>query len=145
MNKKLLILGLPVLFAACDNADDKVDTQKPTIEIITPEEHQEIPLGEKMKIEAHLVDDKGLASYKIEIHSAEDGHHHKNAAEPFTFNEEGTISSVAAVVEKEATIPTGIQEGHYHLGIFAIDKAGNQSEVFRTIVLGEDHDDDHNH
>lgn len=144
MNKKVFLFGMAAIFAACSSdgtsEEPYVDTEKPTVEIITPNEDQQIPLGEMLYLKAHLKDNVQLASYKIEIHSAEDGHHHRSETHPFTYNKQGTMESSESFIDQGITIPTDITPGHYHIGVFAIDNSGNQNQVFKTIVLGEDHD-----
>lgn len=144
MKKAVFLLGIPFVFAACSSNqsdDDHVlDTEKPTVEIITPNENQQIPLGEMLHLKASLKDNVELASFKIEIHSAEDGHHHRDEVQPFSYTKQGNIQSVETYIEQGITIPSDIQQGHYHIGVFAIDKAGNQNQVFKTIILGEDND-----
>jgi len=153
LKSTILISTSLFLFASCSSDNDSLDTTKPEITIFTPEDHQEFELGSVINVEALLTDNTELSRYKIEIHSGEDGHNHgegnhnhravtsTNSTETkFEFQEEGPISGKEFILKKSIPLPTAdIEEGHYHLGIYAIDKAGNQSESFIEIVIGEDH------
>lgn len=131
-------LGL-VIISSC-NSDD-IDTTKPIIEIISPTNDQTILPESYMKLEANLMDNSGLASYKIEIHPADDGHEHKAsqlATEDFeyTFVDEISTETVIFILKEDIMIPANITEGHYHVGITVIDKNGNQNQQFVEVFLG---------
>lgn len=132
------------LFASCSDDDTILDTTKPIIELAKPSDHQEFEFGDVITVQALLKDDVELGSYKIDIHSAGDGHQHRSAAvasEGWSHNEIVDISGKKEhVLNKPIQIPTGdYTEGHYHLGIILIDKAGNETQTFIEIVIGEDH------
>ena len=144
---------LNVVFAAlsligivsCSGDDDNLDTQKPAVQIISPTDHQEVPLNSTLQVKASLKDNEALASYKIEVHGAEDGHQHKPAGkqEAVEFHYEKTVTIEGSVkdfqVNEAVEIPANAKEQHYHVGIFVLDKAGNQSQQFVEIFIGEDH------
>ena len=144
-----------LLLNSCTEEDSTLDTTKPEIILGSPTDHQEYELGDTIDVQAILKDNEELGAYKIEIHSASDGHDHGNGDhehrittlsadhdhEAWSYNEEGTIYGKEYILNKLIQIPDGeIEEGHYHLGVFVIDKAGNQSQTFIEIVIGEDHD-----
>lgn len=144
------------IFNSCSE-EDILDNIKPEIDLATPTDHQEYELGDVINIQAILSDNIELGAYKIEIHSASDGHDHGDGAHAHSsisaassddlpgweFSETGNIAgSKEYILNKFAPIPTGnIKEGHYHLGVMAIDKAGNETQTFIEIVIGEDHHD----
>ncbi|MCD8079437.1 MAG: DUF4625 domain-containing protein [Bacteroides sp.] len=63
--------------AACDSENDG-DTTRPVIRIIAPAEDAYLLIGDEEGVlfEAEFSDDIQLASYKIDIHYAGDGHTH---------------------------------------------------------------------
>ncbi|UYW01219.1 DUF4625 domain-containing protein [Flavobacterium agricola] len=140
------------LFASC-SSDDATDTEKPTIVLLSPADHAEFEMGSTIQVEALLTDNDALASYKIEIHSAEDGHSHSHARATtnyFQYEETVVLSTNPKVYELQhaVTIPLlqndePLTDGHYHLGIFVLDKSGNQAQVFTEIYIGAD--DEHHH
>lgn len=147
----IYVLSLTALvFTSCsDDDNNSVDTTRPEIALNEPGEHQEFLPGDEIHFDADFSDNTELGSYKIEIHDASDGHSHER-----TTNEEGVAWAYDETHEfapglrnqnmhSHIDIPTTIngepiKEGHYHLGVFCTDKAGNQSQVFVEIVIGED-------
>ena len=138
-----------LLFASCSN-DDAADTEKPVIVLVEPIVPEGFKPGSEIHVEGILTDNDGLASYKIEIHGAEDGHTHnhaRTATNYFHYEQTITLAEFPKVHEMkhEILIPTiqnneALSTGHYHLGIFALDKSGNQEQVFIEIYIGEDAD-----
>ena len=134
-----------VAFVSCSDDDSTLDTQKPTITVQSPTTNQEVEPGTQLNIKAMLQDETALASYKIEIHSAEDGHEHKafgaKEAEDFHYEETFQVAgnSKNYQVDYNINVPVGVAEEHYHVGIFCIDAAGNQSQQFVEIFIGEEH------
>ncbi len=146
--KKLASLSFAIIsligISSCSDDDAVVDTTKPTIEIITPTDHQEVEPGSVFSVKANLVDNVGLASYKIEIHSADDGHEHKAKQlqeEHFEYSFVGEIANkpTAYTLERAITIPADAAEEHYHVGITVLDVNGNQNQQFVEIFIGHDH------
>ena len=141
----LLFVALVSLGAvSCSDDDNTLDTQKPSVSILSPTVDQEIPLNSVLQVQASLKDNVALASYKIEVHGAEDGHQHKTASKAATefhyeqsFALEGELKDYN--VNQSITIPSDAKEQHYHVGIFVIDKAGNQSEQFIEVFIGDAH------
>ncbi len=135
---------------SCSSDDDaSVDTQKPVIVLNEPTNEQVFHAGEEIHVDADFSDNVGLASYKIEIHSAGDGHtHDKNAnaeGEWFytdTNSIEGNPKNYTA--HKNILVPhtvngAEIAEGHYHLGIFSVDTSGNEQQLFIEIEIHHEH------
>jgi len=141
-------LFVSIAFVSCSDSDSSdLDTQKPAISIQSPTDHQEVEPGTQLNIKALLQDETALASYKVEIHAAGDGHQHRNIvldnSTPFTYENvfqiEGNPKSYQ--VDYSISIPENAKEDHYHVGIFCIDAAGNQSQQFVEIFIG--HEDIH--
>ena len=147
--KKIINLSFAIIsligISSCSDDDTVVDTTKPTIEIITPTDHQEVDLGSVLNFKANLTDNLGLASYKIEIHSADDGHEHKGNttfSTDFTYQSVGEIPGNAKnyMVVKEISVPADATQEHYHVGITVLDVNGNQNQQFVEIFIGEEHE-----
>ncbi|WP_448606427.1 DUF4625 domain-containing protein [Paenimyroides ceti] len=144
----LFLSGLT--FVSCSDDDsNSLDTEKPTVQIVSPTVDQEIEPGTSISLKALLSDNEALASYKLEVHSAEDGHQHKvstavNAVE-FHYEQSFTIENGSKTFEvnQQIPVPADAKEGHYHVGVFCIDKAGNQNQQFIEIYIGEEHDHAH--
>ncbi len=139
------LIGLLIISSCSDDDNTVADTTKPTIQIITPTDDQEIEPGSVLNFKADLKDNIGLASYKIEVHSAEDGHQHKAKqleAEEFhyDFSAEVPSKSPEFTVEKSINVPEDVKEGHYHVGITVLDVNGNQNQQFIEVFIGDEHD-----
>src|SRR5690606_8542497 len=98
-----------------------------------------------LNFKADLKDNIGLASYKVEVHSAEDGHQHKAKqleAEEFHYDFSAEVSSKSPefTVEKSINVPEDVKEGHYHVGITVLDVNGNQNQQFVEIFIVHDHE-----
>ncbi|ASB49827.1 DUF4625 domain-containing protein [Alkalitalea saponilacus] len=161
--KKLKYI-LPVLFAftifiACSD-DDDVDTTPPVIEIVSPDDHAHFHPGETIHLHAIITDDTELATWKIDIHYNSDGHTHSqiitlkhgdhdhhHGEKEWHLHKDGLIEGNVKVYELELDliVPEDAKHGEYHLGVFAVDKAGNQSQVFIEIEVEDDDHDHHEH
>lgn len=141
------------IFVSCNK--DNGDTTKPVINLIEPEDGDELLIGGEHGIhfEMEVSDNEALASYKIDIHNNFDHHGHSKADDAtvaFTFSR--TYNDIAG--KKNATvhhhdilIPANATPGDYHLVVYCTDAAGNESYVARDIVLSlttpeHDHDED---
>lgn len=148
MKKLALYISIlsTTLFVSCSSDDNAVDTQKPEITLLEPGDHEGFLPGGEIHIEGLITDNEALASYKIEIHAAEDGHTHgRRSTNYFQYEQTFQITENTKVYElhRHVEIPENINgetltNGHYHLGIFALDKAGNQQQVFTEIYIGND-------
>lgn len=148
----IYLLSLTVVFfVSCNNDDDNnVDTTKPTIVLNEPVDHEEFLPGGEIHFDADFADNVELGSYKIEIHSSSDGHGHRGVQnEGIAWSYEESHAFDAGLknrnVHSHIDIPVTIngepiKEGHYHLGVYCTDKAGNQQQVFVEIVIGEHND-----
>ena len=149
--KKIALLSIAALsFVACSSDDNSLDQEKPMVNIILPTEHQEYEPGDNINIQALLTDNESLASYKIEIHSAADGHTHTHSISSldndhveFHHESDYEISETSYEVNQTIPIPENAEETHYHVGIFVLDSAGNQSQQFIEIFIGHEHDHEH--
>jgi len=143
---QLSFVFLSLLAIVSCSDDDVADTVKPTIEIVSPAVHQEVDPGSSFTFKANLADNVGLASYKVEVHSAEDGHEHKPVQAKSGFFEYSVVKDVPNKAKShtvEEVIPVGadVTEGHYHVGITVLDVNGNQNQQFIEIFIGHDHDE----
>lgn len=68
----LTMIGL----VSCDN--NSLDTEKPVVKIIFPAEDVLVEPGSVIHFEVELSDNVALASYKVNIHGAFDGHGHEH-------------------------------------------------------------------
>lgn len=148
--KKIINLSFAVLsfvsIVSCSDDDVVADTTKPTVTIITPTDHQEIEPGTTLNFKAALADNVGLKSYKIEIHSAEDGHEHAHKgtatfANDFEYQVTNEVPNTAKdfEVNQAISIPADAAEEHYHVGITVIDVNGNQNQQFVEVFIGHEH------
>ncbi|MPT34010.1 MAG: DUF4625 domain-containing protein [Flavobacterium sp.] len=144
-------------FTSCSSDSDDKDTEKPTITITEPVTEEGFTPGSEIHLEGVLTDNVELASYKVEVHSAEDGHTHgkmagAEAASYFHYEQTFPIEAGLRIKEFHQHIPIPaldangqpFTDGHYHLGVFCLDKAGNQQQVFLEIYIGAD-GGDHGH
>jgi len=135
----VVALFMTALLAASCKKDD-VDNTKPTIVINEPEEEEQFALGSELHLDVDFTDNVELHQYKVDIHSAE-GHIHKSTSEKWVFEKVYDLSgmknkNVHALIDIPATIDTG----DYHVIIYCTDKAGNESNAFKTFevkVLGK--------
>jgi hypothetical protein len=127
---------------SCSTDDENTDTTKPFIVLISPEEDQHFHPGETINFHAVFSDNVELASYKIEIHHAGDGHTHKNENAEWYFVYTAPISGNQTTYNAlhEIEIPMeiageAIEVGHYHLGVYLIDASGNEQQHFMEIEI----------
>ncbi|NLD24051.1 MAG: DUF4625 domain-containing protein [Bacteroidales bacterium] len=77
--KKLVLISTFVLIAvfglvSCDN--ENLDNERPVVKIVSPMEDELVKPGNDIHFEVELSDNVALASYKVNIHGAFDGHEH---------------------------------------------------------------------
>ncbi|MBN1989963.1 MAG: DUF4625 domain-containing protein [Bacteroidales bacterium] len=149
MIKRFAILTVALfataLFSACEKDGD---TQKPTITIIEPTSGTALIAGDEIHFEADFSDNQELKSYKIDIHSAEDGHTHTKsiAAEDhasWALQKSWSFEAGqknAHIHHHEIVIPTtidgvAIETGRYHLLVYCTDKDGNESWKAVSITI----------
>ena len=148
-----LIALVSIFFTACSSDDDNggLDNQAPVITINEPTAEEAFSVGGEIHLDIDVEDDRALASYKIDIHNNFDGHDHgrpssTTSVEPWSLSQTFEIEAgnTSFNIHDHLEIPENIAEGEYHLGIFVVDAAGNQSEAFVEIIVGEAHgDEDH--
>lgn len=167
--KKLNILALMALFislfsVSCSSDDDEtLDNVDPIIEMMEPHAAEIYEAGSQLHVNAMLSDNVDLSSFKIDIHHGGDGHTHDRSAKEMVHEIEWDYEMIESISGSEyevdvlITIPEqimhdgemhDIMHGEYHVGLFAIDASGNDTEAFVTVeVEGHDHDhgDDHDH
>ncbi len=135
-----------VLFTSCSD-DDVIDTENPEITLLEPHNEDAFAPGSELLIDATFTDNVELAAYKIEIHEDFDDHTHainktSHDLNPWSYEETFTIGSgqTSHHAVHPITIPTEpngmpVSEGAYHVGIFATDSSGNQTEIFVKIHI----------
>ena len=89
MKKTLYFTGIvlwgAVAFTACEKVD--VDREKPVITVMKPAEDEVVTPGSAIRFEVEFSDNEALASYKVNIHGAFDGHEHNAAVKAAGRNE----------------------------------------------------------
>lgn len=135
----LMTLSLSVgIFTACNKECEEcpkpvplADVAKPGISVVTPTANATYTGGDTIKFHAWFTDNRELSQYRLEIHSASDGHSHgksESFAPFFTFD---TIVNIIGV-NTEAVLfiptPTDAAAGLYHFIVHAVDKAGNEAD-----------------
>ena len=70
----LLMLVAAIAFSGCDS--NEIDTAKPQILLSEPAEEEAYASGSAIHLVVTLTDNVALASYKVNIHGAFDGHTH---------------------------------------------------------------------
>jgi len=121
---------IATLFSCSSDDNSVTDTEKPTIVINAPTDEQELHVGEEIHTNISFSDNVELASYKIDIHFAGDGHAHRQMQDDFiewSYETAGIISGKNDEIALDIMIPENVKEGHYHFGVYALDKAGNQT------------------
>ncbi|MDR3260300.1 MAG: DUF4625 domain-containing protein [Tannerella sp.] len=144
-----LAATLSIGFTSCENESD---TTKPVIQLIEPEEDDILQIGDDVHFEMELSDDVALGSYKVEIHSNFDGHNHETKAEDETvaFYFERSWDDIAgqknaSIHHHEIIIPENTIPGDYHLIVYCVDAAGNETHVALNIVLSHEGGEAHEH
>jgi len=160
--KNIKSLYLPLVFsflflvASC-SSNDEVDTEKPTIKINLPKSKAEghYHLGDELIADVDVSDNGLLASWKIDIHWAGDGHNHDHSAavgiknyadskEKWKEDRSGKVSGKEAKIKEKFIIPNNIVDGDHHFCIYVLDVAGNQEQACSTFEI-VDHGDEHGH
>lgn len=178
----LLSIASVFTFTSCTSGDDNVDTEKPVVILNAPVEGAKLQAGKDVHFDMDLSDNEALGSYNVDIHNNFDGHDHtghndtkafsviladdhdhdhdhdeeNEARNPFKFNR--TWDDIYGlrnthVHQHEIVIAKDAKRGAYHFVVKVVDKAGNQTMVFRNIEIvdpiegedGHDHDHDHDH
>lgn len=120
---------IATLFSCSSDDNSPTDTEKPTIVINTPTDEQEFHLSGEIHTNISFSDNVELASYKIDIHFAGDGHAHRQVQDEFiewNYETTGVVSGKNDEIDLLITIPENVKQGHYHFGVYALDQAGNQ-------------------
>ena len=156
----LLLLAAVTAFSGCES--DDIDTVKPQIVLSEPAEEEAYAPGSAIHFVVTLSDNVALASYKVNIHGAFDGHTHSAVqpsltratdAEPHPFERTWMESEFISLGEEPITgkqqvtinhmlmvIPDSIEgrpvkEGHYHLTVYCTDSSGQESFIAREIEI----------
>ena len=140
---KTFIKGLlPILFLgiALSGCGKDEDTEPPQITVNTPQDHAHFHPGGHFHVRADFTDNEELAQWKIDIHDNHDGHSHK-VAHGWSVIRTGELSGKADSIDEVINIPEDAEHGDYHLLVFAIDAAGNESFVELEFHIEDDHHD----
>ncbi|TVR84086.1 MAG: DUF4625 domain-containing protein [Chitinophagaceae bacterium] len=134
----LPLLIISMVFVACSKDED---TEAPVIVVTSPQDHAEINAGGHFHVRANFTDNEELASWKIDIHDNFDGHSHKVSHKGWSFVETGDLSGTSDNIDIRVDVPEDAHHGDYHLLVFALDAAGNESFVELDIHIEDDHHD----
>lgn len=156
----ILLIAVLTVFTSCEK--ELNDSEKPVIVLSSPVEDGEIRPGSAIHFEVTLSDNKALASYKVNIHGAFDGHGHRSSAstrvseyaQPFertwlesdfiALGEEPIAGKRSVTIHHHLMqVPDSIggrpvKEGHYHLTLYCTDAEGQESFLTREIVIAYD-------
>ena len=136
MKHILTIVGLGLFFASCNK---EIDETPPVIENMTIDgESDEIylPIESTFEITALINELGGKGQMKLDIHSNFDGHGHKNDLVDYSHIEIYDIEGENHTFTDSYTIPDDVKAGPYHVGLFAIDEAGNESnEAIMDLIV----------
>ncbi len=130
-----------ILFFCSDDDNNSTDTKKPTFVINEPTDGEVLYAGDEIHVDVDFSDNIELASYKIDIHFGGDGHsHERQMNEPVEWDYEvtGVLSGKNQNIHLYIDIPENAEEGEYHFGVFAVDKAGNQSVQWIELDIHND-------
>ncbi|MDR2954291.1 MAG: DUF4625 domain-containing protein [Prevotella sp.] len=156
MKTKINILYLSIIsltalfisFTSCSNNDG--DTTPPVINLIAPAEGANIKIGSDIHFDMEVSDNEMLKSYKVEIHeNMSNPHDHKSKTgenETEYFSYQNTWNDINGLKSKKVhhhdiTITENATPGAYHLVVYCVDTAGNESHVARNIILSHDGED----
>ncbi len=112
----LILLGAAT-FVSCEK--EEVDNEKPVIRLIAPEEDEAIRPGSDIHFEVEFSDNVGLASYKVNIHGAFDGHTHSAAVQGTALGTNDSVDGTRAEsddTESEAFEKTWFESDFIALG-----------------------------
>ena len=156
----LLLLAAVTAFSGCES--DDIDTRKPQIVLSEPAEEEAYAPGSAIHFVVTLSDNVALASYKVNIHGAFDGHTHSAVqpsltratdAEPHPFERTWMESEFISLGEEPIAgkqqvtinhmlmlIPDSIEgrpvkEGYYHLTVYCADSSGQESFIAREVEI----------
>jgi hypothetical protein len=132
-------MALPMIFflgcnkecADCPQPLPSADVTKPTISVVKPGNDAQFMSGDTIAFHAWFNDNRELGQYKIDIHSADDGHSHGKPSGEINFFEYSKIVTLSGVQSEQKVfipIPVTAAAGKYHFIVSALDKAGNEAE-----------------
>lgn len=147
----LSMVSLAVFSFVFTSCDDDGDTTLPVIKLIEPEDGDVLKIGSAIHFDMDLSDNEALRSYKVEIHeNMSNPHDHDkslrsgNDTEYFSYQQTWPVEGRNTNVHHhEITIPENATPGTYHMMMYCVDLAGNESHVAVNIELshdGEEHE-----
>lgn len=158
------VFSLSLLLTSCGGGGDDGpttpvgDTTPPVISMKTPAENAKLYIGSAIAFKADFSDNEALASYKIDIHFEHAGGHSIKGDLPslrgveaemaFSFNKTWTITGKTFTAEQAIDVPMTVTDpsdnsqkqtkpGKYHMVIYLLDKAGNETILVRNITLAK--------
>jgi hypothetical protein len=139
-NLKIISLcSLLFLVLSCSKDDDGgQDTVPPQITITEPTDHKMFEGGSLIQAQIELYDHGGLASYKVEIHAADDEHGHgvQIQQETWEYVTHGNLPlSYNHTLQLDIPIPEDVLSGEYHFVVFVLDTSGNQQVEWVEILI----------
>lgn len=134
MKKVFFIILFGLIFIACkNNQKEELDTQKPSINIISPVSGTKFLTGQNMSIELKFTDNLNLSQYKIEIHPNFDGHSHgktlNEGVSPWEWDTIVNMDGKEHLSQFQLPIPQNTQAGSYHFSVMCTDAAGYEAPL----------------
>lgn len=147
-----LFIALFITSCSSDDSTD-IDEQKPTISIHFadgfPQACEQLVKGETYIFKALVTDNKGLASYSLDLHNNFDHHTHddqnevcdlepiREAVNPLIYMENFTVTGglTSYEINISITIPNDVDTGDYHCAYSVTDETGWQSRTSIDIKI----------
>lgn len=142
----LFALGAIVMMSACKKTDEEAPViAEVRINGALVGEDVNVEAGTEITIQVRVTDNEALSQLKIDIHADDDGHSHdgqnQGSGSAQGLWEELVIVNLDGAeqtVTRTFMVPQTVR-GEWHLGLRAVDKAGNESPE-RIIELDIDND-----
>lgn len=160
----IAVFSFSLLSTSCggggsDDPVTPVDKEAPKATIKSPAENAKLYIGSEIDFKADFSDNEALASYKINIHINEGNHEHSIKGDlpslrgvleemAFSYEKPFTIAGnpKTYTAEEKIDVPMNVTDpsnssqkltkpGKYHMVIYLLDKAGNETIVVRNIQL----------
>lgn len=125
---------------ACAKSESTADNI-PTITLVkvngSSDSVHELMAGDTLNMTVKAIDDDGVSQIKIDIHGANDGHHHgKMATIDWTYVVVKNTYGNDVTLNEQTVIPADAKSGYYHMIFRAIDTYGNESAfVEQDLIL----------
>ncbi len=151
----ILVLLLSLLTIQCSDNDDKIDDEKPSIDLTAadafPKNCDTLHIGETFHFRALFTDNMELGSFNLDIHHNFDHHSHstevtecqlspeKEPVNPWLFIKEYDIADGLKEYQADITItvPDDVDPGDYHFMVKVTDAEGWEALKGLSIKLKE--------